>query len=132
MGLGYQEMERHTTGYSGVISCNHRRSAPPTGYLYKLAISLRLESRGATLEAVVSRMKLISQHSSMVNTGSALSAHINKAGAAKMRFIALSATIPNIKDVAKWLNVDEEGCKQFGEEYRPIQVASKGQTNVIR
>ncbi|KAI1637904.1 hypothetical protein F4809DRAFT_602256 [Biscogniauxia mediterranea] len=63
--------------------------------------------RGATLEAVVSRMKTIG---------------------ANVRFVALSATIPNIEDVAKWLGRDHgnqhEPAKYvaFGEDMRPVKL----------
>lgn len=50
---------------------------------------LNEERRGSTLEAVVSRMKTI-QESLMPNDN-----HI--------RFLAVSATIPNIEDIAGWL-----------------------------
>lgn len=65
------------------------------------------EDRGATLEAVVSRMKTI--------------------GIA-VRFIALSATVPNSKDVATWLGKNAaEPYKaahneKFGEEFRPVRL----------
>ncbi|KAI1211201.1 P-loop containing nucleoside triphosphate hydrolase protein [Annulohypoxylon truncatum] len=63
--------------------------------------------RGATLEAVVSRMKTIG---------------------ANVRFVALSATVPNIGDVAKWLGRnhfnqrDEALTEAFGEELRPVKL----------
>ena len=65
------------------------------------------ESRGATLEAVVSRMK---------STGSGV------------RFIALSATVPNSEDVAIWLGKDflhpnlPAHREVFGEEFRPVRL----------
>jgi ATP-dependent DNA helicase HFM1/MER3 len=65
------------------------------------------ESRGATLEAVISRMK-------SVGSG--------------VRFVALSATIPNAEDVATWLGKDEETSQlpaylgRFGEEFRPVKL----------
>lgn len=65
------------------------------------------ESRGATLEAVVSRMK---------STGSSV------------RFVALSATVPNSEDVAVWLGKDSLHSnlpahrEVFGEEFRPVQL----------
>lgn len=38
-----------------------------------------------------------------------------------MRIVGLSATLPNYKDVARFLNVDiDEGLKVFGPEYRPV------------
>ena len=65
------------------------------------------ESRGATLEAVVSRMKSIGS---------------------SVRFVALSATIPNSQDVALWLGKDSVSTglpahrEVFGEEFRPVQL----------
>ncbi|KGO73307.1 Helicase, C-terminal [Penicillium italicum] len=63
------------------------------------------EKRGATLEAVVSRMK---------NIGS------------NVRFVALSATVPNSEDIATWLGKDATNQhvpahrEHFGEEFRPV------------
>lgn len=63
--------------------------------------------RGATLEAVVSRMQSIG---------------------ANVRFIALSATIPNSNDIADWLGKDSShpglpaAREVFGEEFRPVKL----------
>jgi ATP-dependent DNA helicase HFM1/MER3 len=65
------------------------------------------KDRGAALEVVVSRMK---------SMGSGI------------RFIALSATVPNSQDIAAWLgrNCDLPDIpathKRFGEEFRPVQL----------
>ncbi|KAE8355398.1 Sec63 Brl domain-containing protein [Aspergillus coremiiformis] len=65
------------------------------------------EFRGATLEAVVSRMKTIGSN---------------------VRFVALSATIPNSEDIATWLGKDATNKhvpahrEHFGEEYRPVKL----------
>ncbi|TGJ85011.1 hypothetical protein E0Z10_g3750 [Xylaria hypoxylon] len=65
------------------------------------------DTRGATLEAVVSRMKTIG---------------------ANIRFIAISATVPNINDVAIWLGRDHHNqleparVEVFGEEMRPVKL----------
>ena len=65
------------------------------------------ESRGATLEAVVSRMKSVGS---------------------RVRFVALSATVPNSEDVAKWLGKDQADQhlpakhQRFGEEFRPVRL----------
>ncbi|RDW94726.1 hypothetical protein BP5796_00489 [Coleophoma crateriformis] len=65
------------------------------------------DPRGATLEAVVSRMKTIG---------------------ANVRFIALSATIPNSDDIAVWLGKDHTNKhlpahrETFGEEFRPVKL----------
>ncbi|KAE8148248.1 Sec63 Brl domain-containing protein [Aspergillus avenaceus] len=65
------------------------------------------ETRGATLEAVVSRMKSIGSN---------------------VRFIALSATIPNSEDIATWIGKDPTNQhvpahrEHFGEEFRPVKL----------
>ncbi|KAL4985491.1 Sec63 Brl domain-containing protein [Aspergillus falconensis] len=65
------------------------------------------EARGATLEAVVSRMKSIGS---------------------SVRFVALSATIPNSEDIATWLgrNATSQHVpahrEHFGEEFRPVKL----------
>lgn len=65
------------------------------------------ESRGATLEAVVSRMKSIGSN---------------------VRFVALSATIPNSEDIATWLGKDATNQhlpahrEHFGEDFRPVKL----------
>lgn len=65
------------------------------------------ESRGATLEAVVSRMKSVGSN---------------------VRFVALSATVPNPEDVAVWLGKDSTNQhlpahrERFSEEFRPVQL----------
>ena len=61
---------------------------------------LNYEERGATLEAVVSRIISI----------------------ANPRIIAVSATIPNIREVAEWLKVPNRLIFTFGSEYRPIKI----------
>ncbi|PQE15657.1 hypothetical protein CJF30_00006078 [Rutstroemia sp. NJR-2017a BBW] len=63
--------------------------------------------RGATLEAVVSRMK---------------------SQGASVRFVALSATVPNSEDIATWLgknSVDRDSPahrETFGEAFRPVKL----------
>ena len=65
------------------------------------------ESRGATLEAVVSRMKSVGS---------------------SVRFVALSATVPNSEDVATWLGLNSTNRQVpavrevFGEEFRPVKM----------
>ncbi|KAL4908344.1 hypothetical protein BDW74DRAFT_175033 [Aspergillus multicolor] len=65
------------------------------------------EARGATLEAVVSRMKSFGSN---------------------VRFVALSATIPNSEDIATWLgrNATSQHVpahrEHFGEEFRPVKL----------
>ncbi|XP_059146757.1 probable ATP-dependent DNA helicase HFM1 [Physella acuta] len=66
--------------------------------------------RGATVEAVVSRMKTLQ------NTQLAETRHI--------RFIAVSATMPNYGDIADWLGTTKNSASAFnlGEEYRPVKL----------
>ncbi|EKG13359.1 Helicase [Macrophomina phaseolina MS6] len=65
------------------------------------------EDRGATLEAVVSRMKTVGTD---------------------VRFVALSATVPNFGDIAAWLGKDSKNqyfpapTERFGEEFRPVKL----------
>ncbi|KAL8372169.1 hypothetical protein RB595_001797 [Gaeumannomyces hyphopodioides] len=65
------------------------------------------DARGATLEAVVCRMKTIG---------------------ANVRFVALSATVPNSEDVARWFGRDHTNPhlparrETFGEELRPVRL----------
>lgn len=65
------------------------------------------DSRGATLEAVVSRMKSVGSN---------------------LRFVALSATVPNSEDIATWLGKNHTSQylpatrEKFGEEFRPVRL----------
>lgn len=65
------------------------------------------DTRGATLEAVVSRMKRTTPD---------------------MRFVALSATVPNSHDIAIWLGRDPSNGhlpahkETFGEDFRPVKL----------
>ncbi|XP_068605031.1 probable ATP-dependent DNA helicase HFM1 [Brachionichthys hirsutus] len=71
-------------------------------------------TRGATLEVVVSRMKAVSAYRTALNTETGLS----------MRFVAVSATIPNISDIADWLS-DESGAAAYldmDDSYRPVKL----------
>ncbi|KAL1280229.1 hypothetical protein QQF64_014829 [Cirrhinus molitorella] len=72
------------------------------------------KTRGATLEVVVSRMKTMHSYRLAVNPESK----------ASMRFVAVSATIPNIQDVSEWLS-DESGpatCLEMDESHRPVKL----------
>ncbi len=41
---------------------------------------------------------------------------------ANARFVAVSATIPNINDIAAWLRVPPGGLHVFGQEHRPCKL----------
>lgn len=71
-------------------------------------------TRGATLEVVVSRMKTVNAYRTAQNPQDATS----------MRFVAVSATIPNITDIADWL-CDESGPATYlnmDESHRPVKL----------
>ncbi|KAJ6965753.1 ATP-dependent DNA helicase HFM1 isoform X1 [Populus alba x Populus x berolinensis] len=77
-------------------------------------VHLLNDPRGAALEAIVSRIKMLAHKPEMKS--SPLSC---------VRFLAVSATIPNIEDLAEWLNVPVQGIKRFGEEMRPVKLTTK-------
>ncbi|CAO3667117.1 unnamed protein product [Rhizopus microsporus] len=56
------------------------------------------EKRGAVLETCVSRMKTVNN---------------------QIRYIAVSATVPNLNDISTWLNAKPIA---FSEEYRPVRL----------
>ncbi|MFB6071988.1 MAG: DEAD/DEAH box helicase [Halobacterium sp.] len=58
------------------------------------------EKRGSVLEVVVSRLRRLCDP----------------------RVVALSATMPNIDDVAAWLDATPETTFEFGDEYRPVEL----------
>ena len=37
-----------------------------------------------------------------------------------VRFVAVSATVPNIQDIASWLETPPSAVKTFGDELRPV------------
>ncbi|XP_065335350.1 probable ATP-dependent DNA helicase HFM1 isoform X2 [Cloeon dipterum] len=79
---------------------------------------LNEERRGPILEAVVSRMKT-------VQLSLELEGHVQGVGPKGIRFLAVSATIPNIEDIAQWL-----GCRSpqlplhfsVSEDERPVKL----------
>ncbi|CAF96372.1 unnamed protein product, partial [Tetraodon nigroviridis] len=71
-------------------------------------------TRGATLEVVVSRMKAVNAYRTVQNQGTC----------GPMRIVAVSATIPNISDIADWLS-DESGPATYlamDESHRPVKL----------
>ncbi|XP_037010317.2 probable ATP-dependent DNA helicase HFM1 [Artibeus jamaicensis] len=73
------------------------------------------ENRGPTLEVVVSRMKTVQSLShTLENTSSVI----------PMRFVAVSATIPNAEDIAEWLSNGERPavCLKMDERHRPVKL----------
>ena len=60
------------------------------------------EKRGSVLEVTVSRLRRLTDP----------------------RVVALSATMPNVEDVADWLDAPPETTFEFGDEYRPVDLNS--------
>src|SRR6056297_3177022 len=60
------------------------------------------EKRGSVLEVTVSRLRRLTDP----------------------RVVALSATMPNVEDVADWLDAPPETTVEFGDEYRPVDLNS--------
>ncbi|KAL0463525.1 UNVERIFIED_CONTAM: DExH-box ATP-dependent RNA helicase DExH17 [Sesamum latifolium] len=76
-------------------------------------VHLLNDPRGAALEAIVSRIKILSRNPEMQSSPLSLV------------FLAVSATIPNINDLAEWLLAPAQGVKRFGEEMRPVKLTTK-------
>lgn len=70
-------------------------------FVFKVHL-LNEERRGPTLEAIVSRMKAVQDALKQKNDGRSC-----------VRFVAVSATIPNINDVADWLGTPLNPAKSF-------------------
>ncbi|XP_054547695.1 probable ATP-dependent DNA helicase HFM1 isoform X2 [Talpa occidentalis] len=73
------------------------------------------ENRGPTLEVVVSRMKTVQSLSHTLENTSII---------IPMRFVAVSATIPNAEDIAEWLSDGERPavCLKMDESHRPVKL----------
>nr|XP_047922918.1 probable ATP-dependent DNA helicase HFM1 isoform X4 [Anser cygnoides] len=74
------------------------------------------ESRGATLEVVVSRMRTV--QSSLWRLSE------NHDVVSPLRFVAVSATIPNAEDIAEWLSDGKMPalCLKIDEDQRPVKL----------
>jgi len=78
-------------------------------------------SRGATLEAIISRLRAIGQT-------------LPTSQLAKCRYVAVSATAPNVNEIAEWLSTPSavaystdagnvsKNVWEFGEEFRPVSL----------
>ncbi|PWA13974.1 hypothetical protein CCH79_00017037, partial [Gambusia affinis] len=71
-------------------------------------------TRGATLEVVVSRMKAVNSYRTSQNPEAGVT----------MRLVAVSATIPNICDIADWLSNGNEPASYLSmdESHRPVKL----------
>jgi len=64
------------------------------------------EKRGSVLEVTISRLRRL----------------------CNPRVVALSATMPNVSDVAAWLDAPPEATFEFGDDYRPVELHSGVET----
>ena len=62
------------------------------------------DDRGGVLEALITRMKRIKDN--------------------KVRIIALSATMPNVREVAQWIGASEKCTFAFDDTYRPVPLTA--------
>ncbi|WIA13166.1 hypothetical protein OEZ85_006758 [Tetradesmus obliquus] len=91
------------------------------GFLVEIALVLVDEvhllneaGRGSALEAgCICRLKAIAALPEMA-----------KAPLGSVRFVAVSATIPNVADLARWLQVPPQGLRQYGDELRPCKLTT--------
>ncbi|CAG9125412.1 unnamed protein product [Plutella xylostella] len=88
------------------------------------------ETRGPTLEAVVSRMKTIEASSQSAYRIEKLQQqqHSSSSSTAdsppRIRFVAVSATVSNPEDVATWLGTEDNAAvyHKYGDECRPVKL----------
>ena len=68
------------------------------------------ELRGPVIESIVTRMKCMAAHTESC-----------------LRFITLSATVPNVEDISKWLAYQHNPSLHFkiGEEKRPVKLMTR-------
>ena len=96
-----------------VDSATRKHDSPRYGFITDVACCvidevhlLDSERRGSVLEVTISRLRRLCEP----------------------RIVALSATMPNVEDVADWLDVGPETTFDFGEEYRPVELESSVRT----
>jgi ATP-dependent DNA helicase HFM1/MER3 len=76
------------------------------------------ETRGATLEATVVRMKSIS--SIFQQQQQQQQAAMDEGERHALRIVGVSATVPNIQDVGEWIGAPASNICSFGPEFRPV------------
>ncbi|WP_435076255.1 DEAD/DEAH box helicase [Halococcus sp. AFM35] len=92
-----------------VDSATRKHDSPRYGFITDVGCCvidevhlLDSENRGSVLEVTISRLRRL----------------------ASPRIVALSATMPNVEEVADWLDAPSETTFDFGQEYRPVDLES--------
>ncbi|CAI0456154.1 unnamed protein product [Linum tenue] len=80
-------------------------------------VHLLNDPRGAALEAIVSRIKMLSSNP-----------ELRSSPLSTIRLLAVSATVPNIGDLAEWLNVPVKGIKRLSL----VQIVRKSYFLIVR
>lgn len=73
------------------------------------------DERGSVLEAVVTRMKTVAGSPSVAAKGWP---------ASRLRIVALSATLPNLTDVAAWIGAPRAATFSFDASFRPVPLTT--------
>lgn len=78
------------------------------------------DARGATVEAVISRMKTVQ----FTMTRCSTSGNTSSLGRTGMRLLAISATIPNVEDISAWLGGINSPASHYSmdDSHRPVKL----------
>ncbi|XP_022802309.1 probable ATP-dependent DNA helicase HFM1, partial [Stylophora pistillata] len=78
------------------------------------------DARGAAVEAVISRMKTVQSTMTHCSTGG----NISSLDRVSMRLLAISATIPNVEDIAAWLGRIDSPASHYSmdDSHRPVKL----------
>ncbi len=76
--------------------------------------------RGAVLEVIVSRMRLMSQQRGLL---ASRSKEKNEGGAHEVRLVGLSTALANARDLADWLGIGQIGVYNFQPSVRPVPMS---------
>ena len=92
--------------------------------------------RGAVLEVIVSRMRLMSQQKSLLGSSSSTRSSGNGSGNSDkkgrrgkedsshdVRLIGLSTALANARDLADWLGIGQIGVYNFQPSVRPVPMS---------
>ena len=78
--------------------------------------------RGAVLEVIVSRMRLMSQQRDLLGDGSE-NKEKDSASGHNVRLIGLSTALANARDLADWLGIGQIGVYNFQPSVRPVPMS---------